>query len=270
MYSGRRRRERQFSSGMQAFRDYPCSSRCQHPGHPGIINGLDGFEEEHMSLGREHGRKDGRGLIGGRRSDGFDQDMHVWSSQVIKSNRISGDRCVGPAGVAHRYMQGTDPVQSQYMVSWPHFLFHNSKGPFLSSFLRIRNGGLKGKSSLFYNFVFSYLDITKQGLRVLLCSWGRTYTQQDWASTGSWAPSMSGIMLSNLAGDKAVESHPPAAQRGQRHNDVSFWFWDARHLLLQCQSPCRVTLQSGLGWFGTEGFGACSSITHLQTLVFIP
>lgn len=40
-------------------------------------NGLDGFKEEHMSLGREHGRKDGRGLIGGRMSDGFDQDMHV-------------------------------------------------------------------------------------------------------------------------------------------------------------------------------------------------
>lgn len=36
------------------------------------LNGLDEFEEEHMNLGREHGRKDGRGLVGGRRSNGFD------------------------------------------------------------------------------------------------------------------------------------------------------------------------------------------------------
>lgn len=41
------------------------------------LNGLDGFEEEHMSLGREHGRKDGRGLVGGRINDGFDQAMHI-------------------------------------------------------------------------------------------------------------------------------------------------------------------------------------------------
>lgn len=143
-------------------------------------------------------------------------------------------------------MQGTDPVQSQYKATWPHFLVHNSKGPFLSSFLKIRNGGLKGKSSPFYYFVFSYFDVTKQRLWVLPCSWGRIYTQQDWVPTGSRAPSMSGIMLSNLAGDKAVESYHPAAQRGQRHNDVSFWFWDARHLQLQCQS--HLAKWSGLAW----------------------
>lgn len=41
------------------------------------LNGLDGFEEEHMSLGREHSRKDERGLVGGRMNDGFDQAMHI-------------------------------------------------------------------------------------------------------------------------------------------------------------------------------------------------
>lgn len=76
------------------------------------------------------------------------------------------------------------------------------------------------------------------------------------------------ITLSSQGRDKqqrAIVLLPPSPQ----DKDTMMSAYDSEVCDIY-SSNARVTLRSSLGWCWTEGSGTHSSITHLQTALFIP